>query len=145
MMFSCRWFWILFWAGGLSPARRAISGRLFDGCEIDHGFTEQTINWVFLPSLRLDEQRPILVRFHLVAGDILLPKFIRALGVLDNELAVHDGPDQRIGRAHFADARPVAAETAVSRRILRRAFLKRLAVFLRNEMIQRAIVGRFDL
>src|SRR6266581_6870341 len=40
------------WSGGLSPARRAISGRLFDGCQIDHGFTEQTINWVFLPSLR---------------------------------------------------------------------------------------------
>src|SRR5258705_6049547 len=118
MMFYVVGFEGAFWLGGLSPARRTAFGQLFDGCQIDHGFAEQTINWVFLPSLRLDEQRPILVRLHLVAGDILLPKFIRALGVLDDELAVHDGPDQRISRAHFANARRVAAATAVSRRIL---------------------------
>src|SRR5205809_7837585 len=34
------------WLVGLSPARRTASGRLFDGCQIDHGFAEQTINRV---------------------------------------------------------------------------------------------------
>src|SRR6266542_6001057 len=103
MKFSCRWCFDEAGVSGLS--------QLLDSRQIEHGSAEQAINRVFLPRLCLNEQRPILVRLHLVAGDILLPEFIRALGVLDNELAVHDGPDQRIGRAYFADACRVAAET----------------------------------
>src|SRR5437868_5484736 len=82
-----------FWKSGLSSTCPPVFSWLFGGCQIKHGSAKQTINRVFFPGLGLNEQRPILVRLRLVAGDILPPKFIRAFGVLDNELAIHYGPD----------------------------------------------------
>src|SRR5205085_8501118 len=72
-------------------------------------------------------------------------KFHRALRVLNDELAIDDGPQQRVRRTHLSNARGVTAVAAICRRVLRRVFLKRLAVGLRYEVIQCAIVSRFDV
>src|SRR5262249_51121296 len=76
---------------------------------------------------------------------VFFPEFICAFGVLEDELAVHDGPDEWIAGPHLADARSVTAVAAVSRSIFCRVLLKRGAIFLRNEMVEHAVVSAFDL
>src|SRR5258707_7341301 len=85
--------------------------------QIQHGPAEQSVNRVFLPGLHFDEMRPILVGLRLVARHVLCPKLGSALRVLDDELAGHDGPKQRVGGTHFADTCGIAAEATVGGRI----------------------------
>src|SRR6266516_1149174 len=77
--------------------------------QVEHRLAKQAVNLVFLSGLRLNEQRPILVRLGLAARYVFVPKLRRGLGVLNDELAIHDGPRQRIGGPYLADARRVTA------------------------------------
>src|SRR5438874_2374719 len=87
-------------AAKLSSGRRSMLGWLLDTRQVEDRLAEQAVNRIRLPGFGLDEQRPILVRLDFVSGHVFLPKFGGASSVLDDELAIHDGPNQRIGRAH---------------------------------------------
>src|ERR1041385_2963726 len=104
-----------------------IRQRSLNRGKIQHRLAEQAVDRILLPSLRFDEQRPEFVRLHFVSLHVLLPEFGRTLRVLDDQLTVHDGPDERIRRPDLADARGVTAIAAVSRHIFRRRLLERFA------------------
>src|SRR6516225_6313108 len=92
------------------------------------GLAPETVDWMPEASLLFHKERPVFIGFGFVAGDVFVPEFHRSFGVLDDQPAIHDRPQQWIGRAHLADADGIATETTVGRSIFRRILLKGLPV-----------------
>src|ERR1043166_4480412 len=111
----------------------------------EHRLAEQTVHGILLARFRFHEARPELIGLCLVAGHVPGPKLRRALGVLHDQLPVHERPKQRIGRAHLADARRITAVAAVSGRKLRGGPFKNLAVLLRDKVVKGSVESRLNL